>query len=129
MVCENVLEIWKKENNKAVYMVISVACGWAGAVMCLCKPRNSKICDQKLNDMDRPTDGHSVLQSREHATKKFFQMRWKFVFYRCQVEMFISQNSPAVMLKETIGNIGRWRNKQELRRYKDASGGMNNTIK
>ena len=32
-------------KNKAVYTAISVACGWAGAVMSLCKPRNSEISD------------------------------------------------------------------------------------
>ena len=31
--------------NKAVYTAISVACGWAGAVMSFCKPQNSKIRD------------------------------------------------------------------------------------
>ena len=52
-------------KNKAVYTAISVACGWAGAVMSLCKPRNSEIRDRKLDDTDgptnRPTDRHSVL--------------------------------------------------------------------
>ena len=33
--------------NKAVYTAILVACGWAGAVISLCKPQNSKIRDQK----------------------------------------------------------------------------------
>ena len=36
-----------KIKNKAVYTVISVACGWAGAVMSFCKPRNSEIRDKK----------------------------------------------------------------------------------
>ena len=52
---------WNRTQNKAVYTTISVACGWAGAVMSLCKPRNSKIRDRKLDDTDqqtnRPTDG------------------------------------------------------------------------
>ena len=52
-------------KNKAVYTAISVACGWAGAAMSLCKPRNRKIRDQKLDDTNGPTDGpmdrHSVL--------------------------------------------------------------------
>ena len=43
------------DQNKAVYTAISVACGWAGAVLSLCKPRNSEIRDQKLDDTDRPT--------------------------------------------------------------------------
>ena len=43
-------------HNKAVYTAISVACGWAGAVMSLCKPRNSEICDQKLDDTDQRMD-------------------------------------------------------------------------
>ena len=30
-------------HNKDVYTAILVACGWAGAVMNLCKPQNSKI--------------------------------------------------------------------------------------
>ena len=30
-------------ENKAVYTAILVACGWAGAVVSLCKPQNSKI--------------------------------------------------------------------------------------
>ena len=33
----------EREENKAVYTAISVACGWAGAVMSVCKPRNSKV--------------------------------------------------------------------------------------
>ena len=33
--------------NKAGYTATSVACGWAGAVMSLCKPQNCKIRDQK----------------------------------------------------------------------------------
>ena len=45
--------------NKAVYTAISVACGWAGAVMSLCKPRNSEIRDRKLDDTDRPIDGYA----------------------------------------------------------------------
>ena len=45
-----------KTENKAVYTAISVACGWAGAVMSLCKPRNSEICDQKLDDTDQRMD-------------------------------------------------------------------------
>ena len=58
------LSIASKNKNKAVYTAISVACGWAGAVLNLCKPRNSEIRDQKLDDTDRRTDesdGHSVL--------------------------------------------------------------------
>jgi len=51
--------------NKAVYSAISVACRWAGAVLSLCKPQNSEIRGQKLDDTDRPTNGstngHSVL--------------------------------------------------------------------
>ena len=42
--------------NKAIHTAISVACRWAGAVMSLCKPRNSKIRDRKLDDTDGPTD-------------------------------------------------------------------------
>ena len=42
--------------NMAVYTAISVACGWAGAVLSLCKPQNSEICDQKLDDTDQPTN-------------------------------------------------------------------------
>ena len=33
--------------NKAIYTAFLVACGWAGAVISLCKPQNSKIRDQK----------------------------------------------------------------------------------
>ena len=70
---EPILITHEEENevkmNKAVYTAISVACGWAGAVMSLCKPRNSKIRDRKLDDTDgrtdrptdRQTDRHSVL--------------------------------------------------------------------
>ena len=47
----------KEKENKAVYTAITVACGWAGAVLSLCKPRNSEIGDQKLDDTDGPTDG------------------------------------------------------------------------
>ena len=43
-------------RNKAVYTAISVACGWAGAVMSLCKPQNSEIRDRKLDDTDQPTN-------------------------------------------------------------------------
>ena len=43
-------------KNKAIYTAITVACGWAGAVMSLCKPQNSKISDQKLDDTDQWTD-------------------------------------------------------------------------
>ena len=40
--------IYKSMNiKKAVYAALSVACGWAGAVMSYCKPQNSKICYQK----------------------------------------------------------------------------------
>ena len=37
----------EEQPNKAVYTAILVACGWAGAVISLCKPRNGKIRDQK----------------------------------------------------------------------------------
>ena len=49
--------------NKAVYTAISVACGWAGAVMSLCKPQNSEIRNQKLDDTDGPTDGPTDIAS------------------------------------------------------------------
>ena len=49
------------KTNKAVYTAISGACGWAGAVLSLCKPQNSEIRDRKLDDTDGPTDRHSVL--------------------------------------------------------------------
>ena len=42
--------------NEAVYTAISVACGWAGAVISRCKPRNSEIRDRKLAT-DQQTDG------------------------------------------------------------------------
>ena len=42
--------------RKAAYTATPVACGWAGAVIRLCWPRNSEICDRKLDDTDRPTD-------------------------------------------------------------------------
>ena len=34
-------------GNKVVYTAISVACGWTGAVMSICKPRNSENRDRK----------------------------------------------------------------------------------
>ena len=40
-------------------MAIFVACSWAEAVMSLSKPQNSKVRDQKLDDMDQPTDGQT----------------------------------------------------------------------
>ena len=46
-------EIKKKNNylteNKAVYTAISVACGWARAVISPCQPQNSKIYEKKIN--------------------------------------------------------------------------------
>ena len=42
---DQIVEEWNK--NKAVYTAILVACGWAGAVISLCKPRNSEIRDRK----------------------------------------------------------------------------------
>ena len=53
----------RRGRNKAVYTAISVACGWAGAVMSLCKPRNSEIRDQKLDDTDGRTDGRTDIAS------------------------------------------------------------------
>ena len=52
-----------QDLNKAVYTAISVACGWAGAVLSLCKPRNSEIRDRKLDDTDRPTDRRTDIVS------------------------------------------------------------------
>ena len=53
-ICEGAVT-WVNQN-KAVYTAISVACGWAGAVLSLCKPRNSEIRNRKLDDTDRPTN-------------------------------------------------------------------------
>ena len=61
-------------------MANSVVCGWAEAVLSLCKPQNSKIRDQKLDDTDqrtnqrtdgptdRPTDGrtHPLIELCAH---------------------------------------------------------------
>ena len=59
-------------KNKAVYTAISVVCGWAAAVTSLCKPRNSKIRDRKLDDTDGPTDGPTdqrLIESRARDYK------------------------------------------------------------
>ena len=37
----------RKRENQAEYTAILVACGWAGPVISLCKPQNSKIRDRK----------------------------------------------------------------------------------
>ena len=58
------------KKNKAVYTAISVACGWAGAVMNLCKPRNSEIRDQKLDDTDQPTDRRTDIVSYRVACER-----------------------------------------------------------
>ena len=51
---------------KAVYTAISVACGWEGAVVSLCKPHNSKIRNQKLDN----TDGRTDIASYRDACKR-----------------------------------------------------------
>ena len=43
----NMLQEYFSELNKTGYTTTPVACGWAGAVMIPCKPRNSEIRDQK----------------------------------------------------------------------------------
>ena len=53
--------------NKAVYTAISVACGWAGAVLSLCKPQNSERHDQKLDDTDQWTDRWTDGPTNRHS--------------------------------------------------------------
>ena len=48
-------------------MAILVACGWAGAVISLCKPQNSKIRVQKLDDTDRQTHRQTNIASYKVA--------------------------------------------------------------
>ena len=93
-------EVKYMRKNKALYTATSVVYGWAGAVIVLCKPKNSKI-DDTDRWMDGLMDWYTILKSCVYGTKDEFIEN----FYACVSDLEIGWGAHLnnLILRRSLG--------------------------